>query len=200
MATSTSNTRGSKGQARGIKKLGDQYVYPGDKIVTQKGFKWYPKHNVHAGKDYSIHASVEGIVNYEKRPDFFKRRVEISVIPTAIPNLPKFQVSPPHPYTYHPEQFPELAHANPEPWARKKGPDPEPKFKPNLLTKGKKIASETMGKSFRREMHFIPEHYYDIKFECDMSIAEQRQKRANDLEEQIFGNNYEDIIVQVEKS
>jgi large subunit ribosomal protein L27 len=64
-ASSTSNTKDSRGKALGLKKHGDQYVYPGDIIVRQRGFKWHPKHNVTVGKDHTIAAAVEGIVKYE---------------------------------------------------------------------------------------------------------------------------------------
>ena len=195
-ASSTSNTRDSAGKRLGIKKLGDHYVMPNDIIVRQRGFKWHPKHNVVSGRDHTIHAAVEGIVHYEKRMDFYKRRTEVSVIPKLIPNNAKYGSPPPFPYVFHPEQFPELAKSNPEPYKRKQ--------RVHVVTEklqqnhAKKV--ERQGIAAKRNLTSFPmELLNNLTNQEDLpSLSEQMINRANLLEEtEISSENFEENTINV---
>ena len=76
---STRNGRDSRGQRRGIKKFGGEYVVPGNIIVRQLGTKFHPGRNVGLGKDYTLFAKKEGVVKFETRAG---KRKYVSVYPT----------------------------------------------------------------------------------------------------------------------
>lgn len=77
-AGSTRNGRDSAGQRRGIKRFGGQTVTPGSILVRQVGTKVHPGTGVKMGRDYTIYATVEGAVTFER---FGKDRKKISVKP-----------------------------------------------------------------------------------------------------------------------
>ncbi len=80
---SSSNGRDSKSKRLGVKIYGGQYVVPGNIIVRQRGTKFHPGKNVAMGKDYTIFATVEGIVTFERiRGRTGQKR--ISVYPEAV--------------------------------------------------------------------------------------------------------------------
>ncbi|MFZ4828789.1 MAG: 50S ribosomal protein L27 [Phototrophicaceae bacterium] len=63
---SSSNGRDSNAQRLGVKAFGGEYVIPGNIIVRQHGTKFHPGLNVGMGKDYTIFATVEGYVQFER--------------------------------------------------------------------------------------------------------------------------------------
>ena len=63
-ASSTQNGRDSIGRRLGLKKFGGEEVYPNDIIARQRGFKWKTGENVVVGKDQTVHAACEGIVQF----------------------------------------------------------------------------------------------------------------------------------------
>ena len=205
-ASSTNNTKDSKGKHLGVKKLGDQYVYPGDIIVRQRGFKWHPKHNVAVGRDHTITATVEGIVHYEKRPDYFKRRTEVSVIPMALPSRNKDGSTPPYPICFHPEQFPNLAKNNPEPFFAKY------KMSTNKEKRAKIKAAKEGAKKFfgkvveneenRRDVVKIPDSWFEREmYDASKlpSFGEQLSARGWELEDTYHGEEgFEANTVNVE--
>ncbi|PIR31985.1 MAG: 50S ribosomal protein L27 [Alphaproteobacteria bacterium CG11_big_fil_rev_8_21_14_0_20_44_7] len=73
---STRNGRDTEGKRLGIKKFGGEAVIPGNIILRQRGTKWHPGTNVCMGKDYTIHAQIEGRVKFRKG---YKNRVFVSV-------------------------------------------------------------------------------------------------------------------------
>lgn len=73
---STRNGRDSRGQRLGVKKLGGEYVRAGNIIVRQRGTTFHPGVNVGLGKDYTIFALVDGIVEFRKG-----KRQKINVLP-----------------------------------------------------------------------------------------------------------------------
>jgi len=75
---SSRNGRDSNAQRLGVKKYGGEYVIPGNILVRQRGTKIKPGKNVGLGKDYTIFATVEGVVLYETIRDNRKR---VSVVP-----------------------------------------------------------------------------------------------------------------------
>lgn len=63
---SVKNGRDSVGKRLGVKKFGGEKVIPGNIIIRQRGTKWHPGENVYMGRDYTIHANVEGNVYFDK--------------------------------------------------------------------------------------------------------------------------------------
>ena len=55
---------------------------PGNIIIRQRGTKWHPGRNVGIGKDHTIFAVTEGVVEFRKRKD---GRAFVSV---ATPDMP----------------------------------------------------------------------------------------------------------------
>ncbi len=76
---STRNGRDSKGQRRGVKRYGGQFVKAGNILVRQLGTKFHPGKNVGCGKDYTLFAKVDGIVQFET----VNNRQRVSVYPAA---------------------------------------------------------------------------------------------------------------------
>ena len=62
---STRNGRDSPGQRRGIKIYAGQTVRAGNILVRQCGTRIHPGRNVGMGRDYTIFATIDGIVQYE---------------------------------------------------------------------------------------------------------------------------------------
>jgi large subunit ribosomal protein L27 len=63
-AGSTKNTRDSKSKRLGIKCIGSEKVKSGSIIVRQRGTKFKAGINVGCGKDHTLYALENGIVNY----------------------------------------------------------------------------------------------------------------------------------------
>jgi len=72
---SVKNGRDSIGKRLGVKKFGGEKVVPGNIIIRQRGTKWHPGNNVYMGRDYTIHANVEGNVYFDKNG----RRVNVKL-------------------------------------------------------------------------------------------------------------------------
>jgi large subunit ribosomal protein L27 len=75
---SSRNGRDSAGKRLGVKRSGGQVVKAGNIIVTQRGTKMLPGHNVLVGRTHSIHAAIDGQVKFERKAE---GRVHISVVP-----------------------------------------------------------------------------------------------------------------------
>ena len=63
-AGSSRNGRESASKRLGVKKLGGSYVISGNIIVRQRGTRHHPGDNVGLGKDHTIFALKNGIVNF----------------------------------------------------------------------------------------------------------------------------------------
>ena len=68
-AGSTDNGRDSKAKYLGVKMYGGQFAKAGNILVRQRGTQFHPGDNVYMGKDYTLHASVAGIVTYKRSKD-----------------------------------------------------------------------------------------------------------------------------------
>nr|WP_253308209.1 50S ribosomal protein L27 [Rickettsia endosymbiont of Ceutorhynchus assimilis] len=66
---SSRNGRDSAGRRLGAKKSDGQYVVPGNIIVRQRGTKIHPGKNVGLGKDHTIFALIEGLVEFVTKKD-----------------------------------------------------------------------------------------------------------------------------------
>ena len=64
---SSRNGRDSAGRRLGVKKYGGQIVNPGNIIVRQRGTRHNPGDNVYLGKDHTLHAKLDGIVNFTRK-------------------------------------------------------------------------------------------------------------------------------------
>ncbi len=74
-AGSTRNGRDSNSQRLGVKRFGGQHVLAGNIIVRQRGTKFYPGENVGIGRDHTLFALTEGIVQFATRRN--KQHVDI---------------------------------------------------------------------------------------------------------------------------
>ena len=70
---SSSNGRDSNAQRRGVKRFGGQAVTAGSILVRQVGTKLHPGVNVGCGRDYTLFALKDGVVEFDKR----QRKVHI---------------------------------------------------------------------------------------------------------------------------
>ncbi|MBR6339100.1 MAG: 50S ribosomal protein L27 [Alloprevotella sp.] len=77
---SSKNGRESASQRLGVKIWGGQKCIAGNIIVRQRGTVHYPGTNVGMGKDHTLYALTDGIVNFKRgRRD----RSVVSVLPYA---------------------------------------------------------------------------------------------------------------------
>jgi len=77
---SSRNGRDSGGQRRGVKVYGGESVNAGSILVRQLGTVIHPGSNVRLGRDYTLYATVDGVVKYER---LGKDRKKVSVYPRA---------------------------------------------------------------------------------------------------------------------
>lgn len=75
---SSRNGRDSNAQRRGTKVFGGQFITAGSIIVRQLGTKIHPGNNVKLGRDYTLFATIDGEVKYER---LGKTRKKVSVYP-----------------------------------------------------------------------------------------------------------------------
>jgi large subunit ribosomal protein L27 len=66
-AGSAKNLRDSQPKYRGVKIFGGQTVTKGAIILRQKGDEYKVGSNTYKGRDYTIHASVDGVVRFGKK-------------------------------------------------------------------------------------------------------------------------------------
>ena len=75
---SSRNGRDSPGQRRGVKLYGGQVARAGNIIVRQLGTRIYPGTNVGMGRDYTLFAKTDGVIQFERMG---KTRKRVSVYP-----------------------------------------------------------------------------------------------------------------------
>ncbi|MEA3456440.1 MAG: 50S ribosomal protein L27 [Campylobacterota bacterium] len=75
---STQNNRDSAGRRLGVKKFGGEAVIPGNIIIRQRGTKVHPGTGVGMGKDHTIFALIDGVVQFGNKSNNQKR---VSVVP-----------------------------------------------------------------------------------------------------------------------
>ena len=74
---STNNGRDSNPKMRGVKKYGGEKVIPGNIIIRQVGTRFRPGNNVGMGRDFTLYALQEGLVQFTQ---FDKKRKVVSVV------------------------------------------------------------------------------------------------------------------------
>ena len=78
--SSSKNGRDSHSKRLGLKKFGGEAVKAGNIIVRQRGTVHYPDRNVGMGKDHTLFALCDGIVEFKRT---YKDRSYVSVIPAT---------------------------------------------------------------------------------------------------------------------
>ncbi len=63
---SSRNGRDSNGQRRGVKRFGGQQVRAGNILVRQVGTAFHPGRGVGLGKDYTLFALIDGVVQFDR--------------------------------------------------------------------------------------------------------------------------------------
>ena len=80
-AGSTKNGRHSNSQRLGVKIYGGAMASAGNIIVRQRGTHHHPGSNVGIGKDHTLFALTDGLVEFRKKKD---NRSFVSVVPLQI--------------------------------------------------------------------------------------------------------------------
>lgn len=75
---SSKNGRDSESKRLGIKIFGGQLAVAGNILVRQRGTVHYAGENVYMGKDHTLHASIDGIVKFQKKRG---NRSFVSILP-----------------------------------------------------------------------------------------------------------------------
>lgn len=66
-AGSAENLKDSKAKYRGLKLSGGQLAKAGNIILKQKGNQYIAGDNVYEGKDFTLHAAVDGVVAFRRK-------------------------------------------------------------------------------------------------------------------------------------
>ena len=86
---SSDNGRDSKSKRLGVKLFGGQVAKAGNILVRQRGTKFHPGENVYMGRDFTLHAAVDGRVQFSK---WKHDRTFVNIVPsngvTAQPSTP----------------------------------------------------------------------------------------------------------------
>ena len=75
---SSKNGRESHSKRLGVKIFGGQVAISGNIIVRQRGTQHHPGNNVGIGKDHTLFALTDGLVEFRKKKD---NRSFVSVVP-----------------------------------------------------------------------------------------------------------------------
>ncbi|WP_062226950.1 50S ribosomal protein L27 [Aureimonas frigidaquae] len=77
---SSRNGRDSESKRLGVKKFGGERVVAGNILVRQRGTRWHPGTNVGIGRDHTLFATADGVVNFTTKA---QGRTYISIMPNA---------------------------------------------------------------------------------------------------------------------
>lgn len=78
---STRNGRDSKPKYLGVKMYGGQTIRAGNIIVRQRGTQFHPGRNVGIGRDHTLYALADGVVEFTIKGEHKRRTV--NVVPAA---------------------------------------------------------------------------------------------------------------------
>jgi large subunit ribosomal protein L27 len=78
---STRNGRDSESKRLGLKLYGGQKASAGNIIVRQRGTKFHPGVNVGCGKDHTLFATADGVVQFQTKGP--KQRKYVNVVAQA---------------------------------------------------------------------------------------------------------------------
>lgn len=88
---STQNGRDSNPKRLGVKLYGGQAAVAGNIIVRQRGTKFHAGEHVYMGKDYTLHAGIDGTVVFRKSR---RDRTFVSILPLAASSAPTAKPAP----------------------------------------------------------------------------------------------------------
>ena len=74
---STRNGRDSESKRLGVKRYGGQEVLAGNIIVRQRGTHFHPGVNVGCGKDHTLFAKADGVVQFVTRGPKSRKFVDV---------------------------------------------------------------------------------------------------------------------------
>ena len=74
---STKNGRDSESKRLGVKVYGGQQINSGSIIVRQRGTKFHPGNNVGMGKDHTLFATSEGVVQFVTKGPLNRKYAEV---------------------------------------------------------------------------------------------------------------------------
>ena len=74
---STRNGRDSESKRLGLKLFGGQKVAAGNIILRQRGTKFHPGVNVGCGKDHTLFAKSDGVVDFQIRGPKMRKYVNV---------------------------------------------------------------------------------------------------------------------------
>ena len=77
---SSRNGRDSNSQRLGVKRYGGEQVLCGTILIRQHGTQWHPGKNVGLGKDHTLFALADGVVQFKDHGASGRR---VSVLPQA---------------------------------------------------------------------------------------------------------------------
>lgn len=75
---SSRNGRDSNAQRRGVKRFGGEHVRGGNIIVRQVGTRFHPGRNVGMGRDFTLFALCDGVVEFSR---YGRDRKRVNVVP-----------------------------------------------------------------------------------------------------------------------
>ena len=78
---SSSNNRDSQAKRLGVKRFDGEAVNAGTIILRQRGTRILPGNNVGVGSDYTLFATVNGYVKFER---LAHKRTQVSVYPEKV--------------------------------------------------------------------------------------------------------------------
>ena len=78
---SSRNGRDSESKRLGVKRYGGQEVLAGNILVRQRGTQVHPGVNVGLGKDHTLFAKIDGVVEFSIKGPM--RRKTVSIVPAA---------------------------------------------------------------------------------------------------------------------
>ncbi len=81
-AKSTARQKGNvRGKRRGVKVYTGTKVKSGSILVRQLGTKYLPGKNVGVGRDYSLYAKIDGVVQFRNATKYKRGKKVVHVIP-----------------------------------------------------------------------------------------------------------------------
>ncbi len=80
---SSKNGRESESKRLGVKLYGSQTAKAGNIIIRQRGTKFHPGENVGLGKDHTIYALIDGVVEFKYKGPRGKKRNFVNVLPVV---------------------------------------------------------------------------------------------------------------------
>ncbi|MFW2330726.1 MAG: 50S ribosomal protein L27 [Nitrospinota bacterium] len=77
----TSNGRDTIGRRLGVKRFEGQLVKAGSILVRQRGSRFFPGENVGVGRDFTLFAKADGLVDFSTGGLHNKRFINIKTLP-----------------------------------------------------------------------------------------------------------------------